>query len=33
MSKCAKELNLSRSTIKRCVNTGKSYKGYSFVLN
>ncbi len=33
MSECARELNISRNTIKRCMDTGKSYKGYSFVLN
>jgi hypothetical protein len=33
MSKCAESLNISRSTIKQYLNTGKSYKGYIFVLS
>lgn len=33
MTECAKSLNISRSTIKQCLNTGKSHKGYTFVLN
>jgi DNA-binding CsgD family transcriptional regulator len=32
MSECAENLNISRSTIKQYLNTGKSYKGYIFVL-
>ena len=32
MTECAKALNISRSTIKQCLNTGKSHKGYTFVL-
>ena len=27
MSECAETLNVSRSTIKKYLNTGKSYKG------
>lgn len=33
MSECAESLNISRQTIKKCLSTGKSYKGYTFVLN
>lgn len=33
MTDCAKSLNISRGTIKQCLNTGKSHKGYTFVLN
>ena len=33
MSECASSLNISRKKIKYCLNTGESYKGYSFVLN
>lgn len=33
MTECAKSLNISRGTIKQCLNTGKSHKGYTFVLN
>ena len=33
MSECAETLNVSRSTIKKYLNTGKSYKGCIFVLN
>jgi len=33
MSKCAETLNISRYRIQQCLNTGKSYKGYIFVLN
>jgi hypothetical protein len=29
---CAKNLNISRKTIKHCLNTGKYYKGYTFIL-
>jgi hypothetical protein len=32
MSECAKSLNISRNTIKQCLNSGKSHKGYTFVL-
>jgi len=32
MTECAKSLNISRNTIKQYLNTGKSYKGYTFVL-
>ena len=30
---CAKSLHISRKTIKNCLNTGGSYKGYTFVLS
>lgn len=30
---CAKSLHISRNTIKQCLNTGGSYKGYAFVLS
>ncbi len=30
---CAKSLHISRKTIKQCLNTGGSYKGYAFVLS
>ena len=33
MGNCSKSLNISRSTIKKCLNSGKSFKGYVFVLN
>jgi hypothetical protein len=33
MSECAESINISRQTIKRCLSTGKSFKGYTFVLN
>jgi len=33
ISDCAKELQISRRNIRNCLETGKSYKGYSFVLN
>jgi hypothetical protein len=33
MSECAESLNISRSTIKHCLITGKIFKGYTFVLN
>lgn len=33
MSECAKDINVSRKYIKECLNSGKSYKGYSFVFN
>jgi hypothetical protein len=32
MSECAKNLKISRSTIKECLITGKSHKGYNFTL-
>ena len=32
MTECAKNLNISRSTIKQCLVTGKSHKGYNFTL-
>ena len=31
MSKCAETLNISRSTVKQYLGTGKSYKGYIFI--
>ena len=33
ISKCAETLNISKCTIRQCLNTGKSYKGYIFALN
>jgi len=33
MTECAKSLSISRGTIKECLNTGKSHKGYTFVFN
>ena len=33
ISKCAETLNISKCTISQCLNTGKSYEGYIFVLN
>jgi hypothetical protein len=30
---CAKSLHIGRAKIKYCLNTGQSYKGYSFVLS
>jgi hypothetical protein len=33
ISECAKNLNISRTVIKNCLDSGKLYKGYSFVLN
>ena len=33
LSECAKSLNISRHKIKYCLNTGKSFNGYVFVLN
>ena len=30
MVECAQDLNISRKTIKEYLNTGKSYKGYTF---
>lgn len=33
MSECAKKLNIGRTKIKECLNTGKPYKGYTFVLS
>jgi pantothenate kinase len=33
MSECAKDINISRKHIKECLISGKSYQGYSFVLN
>ena len=30
---CAKSLHISRKTIKQCLNTGRLYKGYVFVLS
>ena len=32
MSKCAETLNISRYRIQQYLNTGKSYKGYTFFL-
>jgi len=32
MSECSKSLNISRSTIKKCLISGKSFNGYVFVL-
>jgi hypothetical protein len=33
ISDCAKSLHIGRIKIKHCLNTGESYKGYSFVLS
>ena len=33
ISECANNINISRKKIKYCLDTGESYKGYSFVLN
>nr|YP_010608734.1 hypothetical protein PNX16_mgp037 [Drechslerella dactyloides]WAN89814.1 hypothetical protein [Drechslerella dactyloides] len=33
MTKAANALNISRNKIKDCITTGKSYKGYIFLLN
>lgn len=33
MSECAKALKISRNTIKKCLSSGNSYKGYTFILN
>lgn len=33
ISECSKALNISRKKIKDCLDTGKSYEGYSFVFN
>ena len=33
MSECAKDINISRKYVKECLISGKSYKGYTFVLN
>jgi len=33
ISECAESLYISRKKIKYCLNTGKSYKGYDFILN
>ena len=33
ISECAKDINISRKYIKECLISGKSYKGYTFVLN
>nr|YP_009136869.1 LAGLIDADG endonuclease [Fusarium culmorum]AKE07474.1 LAGLIDADG endonuclease [Fusarium culmorum]QID42336.1 LAGLIDADG endonuclease [Fusarium culmorum]QID42395.1 LAGLIDADG endonuclease [Fusarium culmorum]QID42452.1 LAGLIDADG endonuclease [Fusarium culmorum]QID42509.1 LAGLIDADG endonuclease [Fusarium culmorum] len=33
MTECAKDINISRKYIKECLISGKSYKGYTFVLN
>lgn len=33
MSECAKAINISRKTIKKCLSSGNSYKGYTFILN
>ena len=33
ISECAKSLNISRGKIKQCLSTGKSLKGYTFVLS
>lgn len=33
VSDCAKNLNIGRNTIKQCLISGKSYKGYKFVLS
>nr|YP_009254016.1 hypothetical protein [Hypomyces aurantius]ANC62701.1 hypothetical protein [Hypomyces aurantius] len=33
ISECAKDLNISRKCIKGCIDSGKSYKDYTFVLN
>lgn len=33
ISKCARDLNVSRKCIKECINSWKSYKDYTFVLN
>lgn len=30
MVECAQDLNISRKTVKEYLNTGKSYKGYTF---
>ena len=32
-SDCAKSLRIGRAKIKHCLNTGQTYKGYSFVLS
>jgi len=32
MSECAKNLKISRKKIKECLSTGKTYKGYIWVL-
>ena len=33
ISECAKNLNIPRNKIKQCLSTGKSLKGYTFVLS
>lgn len=33
ISECTRDLNISRKYIKQCINSGKSYKDYTFVLN
>ena len=33
IAECAKNINLSSYKIRKCLNTGKSLKGYTFVLN
>lgn len=33
IAECARDLNVSRKYIKECINSGKSYKDYSFILN
>ena len=33
LTECAESLNISRKKIKELVNSGVSYKGYTFVLN
>jgi hypothetical protein len=32
IGECAKNINIPKDKIKQCLNTGKSLKGYSFVL-
>lgn len=33
IGECAKSINIPRTKIKECLNTGKSFQGYSFVLS
>jgi len=33
LSECAKGLSISRTKIKNCLDSGKTYKGYIFILN
>lgn len=33
ITECAKDINISRKCIKKSIDSGKSYKGYVFVLN